>query len=237
MDKFRILVPDFIRRKIKYQTIIRFPLYKLINPYWHREAVGGLWEEIGKLQFEFLKKEGLLPHHFLLDIGCGSLRGGIHFIRYLEEGHYMGIDKDRELINAGKKELKREKLIYKNPKLLVSEIFKFDKFGVKFDYAIAVSVFTHISLNYIILCLKNLKKVLKKNGKFYATIFEVDNLYTSPPEVQQPHGALTYLYRDPFHYSPHIFVYLAKELNYEFHYIGDWGHPRNQKMILFINKY
>ncbi len=42
----------------------------------HRDMVGGMWEEIGRLQFEFLRARGLKPSHRLLDIGCGSLRGG-----------------------------------------------------------------------------------------------------------------------------------------------------------------
>ena len=59
---------------------------KNVNSYWrqlrkdeikkgkHRESVGGMWDEIGCLQFEFLKKQGLLPEHKFLDVGCGSLR-------------------------------------------------------------------------------------------------------------------------------------------------------------------
>src|SRR5205807_6035012 len=58
----------------------------------HRAIVGGAWEEIGRLQFEFLTGNGLKPHHRLLDVGCGALRGGLHFIRYLDEGNYVGVD-------------------------------------------------------------------------------------------------------------------------------------------------
>src|ERR1700745_2047005 len=36
----------------------------------HREIVGGLWEEIGTLQFEFMKRMGLRPESLLLDVGC-----------------------------------------------------------------------------------------------------------------------------------------------------------------------
>jgi hypothetical protein len=42
----------------------------------HRNYVGGMWEEIGKLQFDFLVQQGLKPSHCFLDIGCGSFRGG-----------------------------------------------------------------------------------------------------------------------------------------------------------------
>src|SRR3979409_2149502 len=58
----------------------------------HRAAVGGRWEEIGELQFQFLRTHGLEPQHRLLDIGCGSLRGGVRFVSYLDPGNYFGID-------------------------------------------------------------------------------------------------------------------------------------------------
>ena len=71
----------------------------------HREFVGGMWEEIGSLQFDFLKKSGLTPLHRLVDIGCGCLRGGVYFVPYLEKSHYYGIDINASLIEAGRKEL------------------------------------------------------------------------------------------------------------------------------------
>src|SRR5689334_15595174 len=67
----------------------------------HRTYVGGLWDELGQLQFDFLVNNGLKPQHYLLDIACGSLRAGVHFIPYLEVGHYLGIDKEEDLIQAG----------------------------------------------------------------------------------------------------------------------------------------
>src|SRR3954453_12915254 len=67
----------------------------------HREVGGGEWETIGRLQFEFLQREGLEPRHHLLDVGCGSLRGGVHFVRYLDPQHYFGIDMNESLLTAG----------------------------------------------------------------------------------------------------------------------------------------
>ena len=46
----------------------------------HREQVGGLWDEIGALQIDFLRAQGLRPGDTLLDVGCGCLRGGVHFV-------------------------------------------------------------------------------------------------------------------------------------------------------------
>jgi hypothetical protein len=67
----------------------------------HRAYVGGLWEEIGRLQFEFLLRQGLAPSDCLLDITRGSLRGGVHFINYVNPGNYLGIQKQRRLVELG----------------------------------------------------------------------------------------------------------------------------------------
>ena len=68
----------------------------------HRKFVGGMWERIGRHQFDFLRDRGLRPEHRLLDVGCGALRGGVHFIRYLNVGGYYGIDINASLLAAGR---------------------------------------------------------------------------------------------------------------------------------------
>src|SRR6516164_2727494 len=67
----------------------------------YRELVGGSWDEIGQLQLDFLVARGLMPHHRLLDVGCGSLRAGVKVVRYLDPGHYAGIDLHESLLDAG----------------------------------------------------------------------------------------------------------------------------------------
>ena len=52
----------------------------------HREYVGGMWESIGRLQFDFLINQGMKPESILLDIACGCLRLGVHAIPYLNKG-------------------------------------------------------------------------------------------------------------------------------------------------------
>lgn len=56
----------------------------------HRQVIGGKWEEIGKLRFEFLKAQGLQPEHKFLDVGYGSLCGKIpsrsqHLISFVKD--------------------------------------------------------------------------------------------------------------------------------------------------------
>jgi len=206
------------------------------NQPW-RAKVGGLWEQLGKLQFEYLVKNGLKPHHFLLDIGCGSLRGGIHFIRYLENGHYFGIDKDTQLLEGGKIELEENNLLVKKPVLKLDDNFDFVSLNQKFEYALAQSVFTHLPIIEIKKCIENAEKVLVNEGKFYATFFEnyrKDD--TNEPMIIESDDGITFETfpdKDPYHYRFFEFEKLVKNTSLSVKYIGDWNHPRHQKIMVF----
>lgn len=200
----------------------------------HRQFVGGMWEEIGSLQFEFLKKSGLAPHHRLMDVGCGCLRGGVHFVPYLDQQRYFGIDINESLIEAGKKELfKTPANIGKQPDLRVTDKFDMTQFGVKFDYALAVSVFTHLYSNHIGRCLVEIRKTLAPGGKFFATFFVAPKPLHLEPIPHEPGGIITHFDRDPFHYALPEIEALAGFAGLSAQFIGDWGHPRHQQMFCF----
>lgn len=211
--------------------------YPGCDPNWYKTAVGGMWEGIGRLQFNYLTKNGLKPHHYFLDVGCGSLRGGIHFIRYLLPKHYFGIDIDEDLLKAGLKEVEVGKLEYKKPYLLKMGDFNFKKLKQKFDYALAQSVFTHLPLNSIIRCIINIEKVLVKRGRFYATFFECSKKKFCLEELihRSVDGSniKTYFDQDPYHYSFNVFKWICTNTCLKVKYIGDWNHPRKQKMMVF----
>jgi len=137
----------------------------------HRKYVGGDWEVAGKLQIDFLKEEGLQPYHNFLDIGCGSLRAGRYFIEFLYPRKYFGVEKHEWLVEAGLKDELTEKVRRRDPKIDINDTFNFDFIGNNsMDYAIAKSVFTHLTKEKISLCLSNLLPKMKSGGKFYASI-------------------------------------------------------------------
>ena len=86
-----------------------------------KDAIGGMWDEIGQLQFQFLKQMGLKPEHKMLDIGCGTLRGGRFFIRYLNTLNYTGIDISPACIDAARTLVANENLEDKAPTLILNE--------------------------------------------------------------------------------------------------------------------
>jgi cyclopropane fatty-acyl-phospholipid synthase-like methyltransferase len=140
-----------------------------------KKYVGGHYDLIGKKVFEFLKEEGLKPEHTLIDIGCGNFRCGRFIMEYLNTRNYDGIEKHIWLVEDGFKRLNESQLI-KEPQVKINKNFDLDAFidGI-YDFALAKSVFTHLTKPKIIQCLTNLKKVLKKDGVFYASVFIGDS--------------------------------------------------------------
>ncbi|MFD0772503.1 class I SAM-dependent methyltransferase [Streptomonospora algeriensis] len=193
----------------------------------HRKRVGAYWDQIGQLQFDFLVKQGLTPESKLLDVGCGSLRGGIHFIRYLNQGNYYGIDVDPALVKAGLEyELPAVGLSDRLPEDHLRVTTRFNaNFGVNFQFALAQSVFTHLPLNHIRLCLFRVAKVMPPGGRFYATFFEApaDEPFDKPYNKRYPE-------QDPYQYRPYELEWAANVAGWKFRNLGEWGHPRGQRM-------
>jgi len=203
-----------------------------------RELVGGAWDEIGELQFEFLKGEGLRPSHNLLDIGCGSLRGGTHFVRYLDPGKYFGVDINESLLAAGYEiELRQAGLQDRLPRqnLRCTGDFDLGVFDVRFDFALAQSLFTHLTFNRIRQCLERLADHMKPGGTFFATFFELpEGAPACLPALHSPGGVTTHDVDDPYHYRFEDLKYAAAGLPWAVRHIGDWRHPRDQRMAAFV---
>lgn len=199
----------------------------------HRALVGGHWEELGRHQFEFLTDEGLDPTDRLLDIGCGALRGGIHFIRYLEPGRYHGIDSNASLVRAGLEvELPAAGIADRRPRLLVDDSFEFARFGTSFDVALAQSLFTHLPVNSIERCLVRAAQVLERGARLYATYFEAPEPHHLDP-LEQLDGIVTRSDADPYHYHFSLFPFLVSNLPLRVTNRGAWDHPRGQHMLVF----
>lgn len=199
----------------------------------HRELIGPGWTRMGKLQVSFLTRQGLTPGASLLDVGCGSLRGGIHLARYLEPGRYYGIDVNASLIRAAVEvEIPRAGLADRLPAdhLRVTDRFDCD-FGVPFDFAIAQSLFTHLPLNHIRLCLYRLAQVMAPGGRFYATFLPAGADVPYDRKVKQK-ARTTWPERDPYHYRYDELRWAGETVApWRARYVGRWGHPRGQEMV------
>jgi SAM-dependent methyltransferase len=106
----------------------------------------GSFERVGRLGFEVLVKEGLKPTSRVLDVGCGALRLGYWLMRFLDPGHYFGIEPQREMLQVGLDELIEPEVVARaQARFDHNTDFDFSVFGETFDYAFARSVWTHAS--------------------------------------------------------------------------------------------
>lgn len=220
----RAVTPDYSGREFTEEEIANGV---------HRKFIGGHWDGHGEHQVEFLTEHGLRPEHRFLDVGCGAFRAGRHFIDMLDPGNYYGVDANLSLMETGYgvelSDAQRKRLPVEN--LRANDRFDVN-FGVKFDYAIAQSVFSHVSLNHMRLCLARVSRVMRPGGKFYVTFFE------QPPGTKldmitslSKRGKAVMSEQNVFWYFRSDLQWVAGFGAWKFRYIGDWGHPMGQKMV------
>jgi hypothetical protein len=89
---------------------------------------------------------------------------------YLLPRRYYGIEPNQWLVEEGiKSELGQDIVNLKQPTFHYSDAFDFDAFGVKFDYMVAQSIFSHTGSDLVRQVLANAAKVMHDETKFVAT--------------------------------------------------------------------
>ena len=157
----------------------------------------GDFKAIGLAFAEELKRScGLLPHHHVLDVGCGTGRIAIPLTQYLApEGRYEGFDPAREAVRHCRRKISPS---YPNFRFQLADLynknyspwgrFKDSEYGFPypdgaFDVVFAVSVFTHLLPAGTGRYLQEIARVLKPGGRFLATFFLLNEASTESVEA------------------------------------------------------
>ncbi len=135
----------------------------MVGPPW-------LWRMKREFQIFFLREMGLKPQHYFLDLGCGTLRGGIPIIDYIETGHYYGVDVRPQVLEEGKAELREANLEHKQPVLIHTNDLGSLNIERGFDFIWAFSVLIHMTDQVLDQCLGFVQRHLKDEGRFYANV-------------------------------------------------------------------
>jgi SAM-dependent methyltransferase len=131
------------------------------------------WQQVGRMQFDYLVEHGLKPQHRVLDIGCGNLRAGIHLIDYLEPGNYVGVDLSPEILFSAQQNVAKHGLQDKMPYLVVIDGTTLDFLpSGAFDVAHAHSVFSHTPLAVYESYVAQIGRLLAPSGFFDFTFIE-----------------------------------------------------------------
>jgi len=185
---------------------------------------------MGATQFCLLFTLGLRANHFLLDLGCGSLRAGRLFIIYLDQGRYFGIEPNKWLIeDAVKNQIGEDSVRIKEPRFHYNQDFATNVFSERFDFILAQAVFSFCGRDMIRTGLQNLKESLKPNGMIAATFAEGSEDFDGLGNA--------WVYPNPKYaqYRPSTIRRFAQEVGLFIRRIP-WYHPRQTWYVLTGNR-
>ena len=129
-----------------------------------------LWRMKREFQIDFLRRAGLAPSARLLDLGCGTLRGGLPLIAFLEPGHYTGVDVRAEVLVEARAELREAVLEHKAPELVHARDLGALTLAARFDVIWAFSVLIHLDDAVLEDALAFVARQLARGGAFYANV-------------------------------------------------------------------
>jgi SAM-dependent methyltransferase len=130
------------------------------------------FERVGRLGFEVLLREGLHPSSYVLDVGCGALRLGYWLMRFLDPGHYCGIEPQQDMLKLGLEELVEPEVVTRaEARFASNDDFDFSRFGTRFDFVIARSIWTHASKQQISAMLRSFAATSYARGVFLASYY------------------------------------------------------------------
>ena len=174
------------------------------------------WKKIGRKQFRFLRNHGLERHHRMLEIGCGNLRAGRHFVRYLDAGQYTGVDISPEILLAAQETIVSNELQAKEPRLyLVSGTSLEFLPDAAFDVAHAHSVFSHTPLEVIDAYLAAVHRLLRPGGFFDFTYHHTD---------QDPWDFL----QEDYYYPTQFLLDRARAVGFSGSPMDDWVYSQSK---------
>jgi SAM-dependent methyltransferase len=203
---------------------------------WYKHYGGGAWDVQGQRQLDFLREAGLRPQHYLLDVGCGTLRGGVKLVPYLDTGHYWGVDSNPEALAGGREAIAEVGLESKHPHLVHLIDFDFESLDRQFDYYLAYSLFTELPLNPIIRCVMNIGRVLVSGARFYATFWENPDGKRNLDPIRYPRRPTTYFDEYPYHYDFATFEWICDGTGLRVDYLGKWCGRGPQSVMVLSRK-
>jgi ABC-type polysaccharide/polyol phosphate transport system ATPase subunit len=199
---------------------------------WHRQSSGGHWEQQGQWVFDFLRRHGLRPSDFVLEVGCGSLGSAIHLLPFMEQSHYWGFEKHVDLFVAGVQiELPRAGVVPERGHFVVNEDFDLSEVPYTFDFAIAASLIRQLSLNGVARCFASVIRKLSPDGRFFLSWPDVPGDAALEPK-QWRDGSVTWPDHEPFHYSYEMLASIAELTGGLAERLEDDSHPRGERLMV-----
>lgn len=193
-------------------------------------------DEYGSFQLAFLKERGLASDARFLEFGCGDLRLGEKVIPYLREGWYFGADLNQRNLDRGAAHLAAKGIDMERAQLFRTTDTNLEPVpDGSIDMAFSNSVFSHLTLNTILLCLMSIAPKLRPGAAYYSTMILIPKGadFAAPcPWVQDGHHLQSFPARNPYHYTLPMAEAVAGLAGMTCGLCEGYGHPF-QKMLRF----
>ena len=188
-----------------------------------------IWAEHQQMQLSFLQNRGLTASSTVLDLGCGPMRLGSALIPQLEDGWYYGQDINASTIALGEEVLREAGISEQAPySLFASDQFDLSLVDRPVQIAFSNSLFSHLTLNSILMALLQVQTVLAPSGVFYSTFFALEpgSQWLNPhPRNKWGRQFESYPDQDPYHYPLPLLQDLARQAGFHLDVLDDFGHP------------
>jgi SAM-dependent methyltransferase len=126
----------------------------------------GQWETAGLQTFKSMFRFGrITPNYRVVEYGCGSLRVGYHFIKYLSAGHFTGLDVIDGFFKIGLEKIGPEILADKQPVVSVigpESVKAASEFRADLVYLSGVAI--HVHDDDVSEFFSNLRQIVNKRG-------------------------------------------------------------------------
>lgn len=194
----------------------------------HRAFVGvpDYFDRLGVFQFMLLVCLGMRENHTLLDIGCGSLRGGRFSILYLNPQNYCGIEPVGVTLQQGiMQETGKQLIDIKKCRFASNDDFDASQFNTKFDYVMIAGIFMHASKSLILRCFRQMVRTTGKQGFIVGAIMEGKETRNKQP----------WLYPGIRHYRRRTIADMAESAGLQLQFLHV-SHPLNHTWFVASRK-
>jgi SAM-dependent methyltransferase len=131
-----------------------------------KSAIGRHFDPVGEILRAFLLQNGLLPSHYLIDVGCGAGRLAKHLRNYLT-GPYLGTDVVADLVDYARRLADRPDWRFETVAMPV-----IPEADGRADFVCFFSVFTHVSHEDAFRYLGEAARVTRPGGRIVFTFLE-----------------------------------------------------------------
>ena len=205
---------------------------------WHRRAVatGDSWDRGAAAHLAFLRAQGLTPSQHVLDLGCGPLRTGLPLMAFLQPGHYVGVDCEPAMIEAGQRiEAPRAGVDPQRGHYYLADVANLSAVSGAFDVIFSAGLMECLTYVQAARMLASAIRLLAPGGRFFLAFQEASGAALLD-RIERPGPSFSTLEGPLRHFDFATLARLAELAGGHAERLGEWGDPHGQVMMVVTRR-